>query len=1518
MNGTGGSALTDADFSVSGTNLIAISSVDHVVGHAEVIVTLAGNLNSTDSSFTISCVAASVFDEDEMEACSSVTAVEVYGLPEDTAGPTVTFVDFLSNTEVAVEFDEMINEATMVSSNFTLASSAVGDTTTITSVEAFGEGVVLTASAASMGFGTGNTVTVSTGVTDVVGNAAIEVTEVILPLLVISEVKLASLTDSSDEFIEIYNPSDTDFDLGSTGAQTVFLHVWDGTDDIEVPLSLFTSSIPASGFFLIGTSQTGGSVSTDATYSTAVADLGSDGAVYLSLSETAITQVIDLVGWGSSFFSEGSAFPAPSAGESIERKALDNSTAAMMATGGEDEFSGNSTDENENSTDFVEQSIPVPQNTSSSTEFAAGEGFNDDGDTELPDVYYSYPSAGVSNIEESLDTIYVLFTETVDEDTLAGDNVSLTASADPATNLLACVYDPYSPYGSFLECAINEASLPLDSAETYTFAISTGVTDLAGNPLIEAYNFEFNVTAGFSLDSSEVPYVTGTHPYNGDVSFDANSSYFYIYFNIEMDTSTLNSANITLFDLTAGEFVSLGAFTSFTSYYTNDAVYIDVSDVEFTAGSEYELVVGTGVQSADEVAMLASDDVIFTVSSDEDLTAPEVVGSSPTDEEIGVFVGTSYFSISIDDVLDTTDVNTDTVKLMNGSDEMDADVSYSSALGVIEVTIEDVLDAYTEYELQLIADPDAAAVTSVTGALLADGDGTADGVHRITFTTGAGDTDSPYISYAMATQSKVYVVFSEGMNDTNVIDVDNYILESPIGTSVSLTALGGATATFDDESYTLIIEGVSLTADDSFTISVADVADGSGNAIDPLYDEASGTVYDEAEYDPGDDTFSDESWDMPSGFDEEDYGYVPQPYAWPSNSLAGFESSYYLYVPITSQIPSDDDSGKIIVTFPAGTDVSGAVNPASSWTNQDVNYDAPGTIEVESMTVDENARTVSVTLSEATTCDDGNVFPCSGTEYDSVSIEIDGIINPTSPRGYDTEGYSVDVQTMDGSTLLESFISYPYYISEAGENSLTVNLTAAGAEDGTATIEAWGYSTGSFSFESADFIGGSATAVMEGVPDGDYWLWTEAFLDLDDDSEDDYLGVASGIYVTVSGDTATEMEFIDIGSLAEVTVNVSGAVGKNVDVSAYGPGWQSEQIESTTGDDDVELRLQDGDWWIYVWPHYDDSIGYVTSDYITPNTVYVNVEDGVVTEDSGTSDDGIIEMPLVAADNAVPFSVVDQDDLPIASAWVWISDINNGFWSYGQTTIDGEVTLNMNAGTFRVGVYVEGLPQSEEHTMTVSEDGEIFMDGSDTAVETVELVARVPSNAISGTVSDGASPVSGASVYAFCTDGCVGNSYSWSMTDTNGAYTFYVDNGTWQVGAYIPGYGYAEEQTVTIADSDQSGVTLQPDPDAVFFTISGTVCEAEEGSIDCSEGEGLGGVYINAWSEEEGGGWNYTTSSADGTYEVRVPAADNYYIEAWDSNLGSWMGLSGLDASAADVTGADVIVVDPVDVTARG
>ncbi len=177
--------------------------------------------------------------------------------------------------------------------------------------------------------------------------------------IVISEIQVAGDV-ASDEFVELYNPTNQPIDL--TGWR---LYRKNSAGTIANIIASMSGSIPAYGYYLVAHDSYNGTTPRDAGYSNSSTTITEDNGIFLLDNAT---NLIDMVGMGASTDAELFGTLIPITGESVERKALPNSTIITMDTNGIHALLGNGEDTNNNGSDFTDRTVPQPQNTQSTIE----------------------------------------------------------------------------------------------------------------------------------------------------------------------------------------------------------------------------------------------------------------------------------------------------------------------------------------------------------------------------------------------------------------------------------------------------------------------------------------------------------------------------------------------------------------------------------------------------------------------------------------------------------------------------------------------------------------------------------------------------------------------------------------------------------------------------------------------------------------------------------------------------------------------------------------------------------------------------------------------------------------------------------------------------------------------------------------------------------------------------------------------------------------------------------------------
>lgn len=181
--------------------------------------------------------------------------------------------------------------------------------------------------------------------------------------VVISEIQTSGAT-STDDFIELYNPTSSDISLGD---MRLVKRTSTGNTDTDIVAFTASDIIPAHGYFLWCNNALSVLLSCDKSSTDSISNSNS---IAIRNEPANTGTIIDAVTFGTPDFplGEGVSLSVPIASTSVERKAKNTSTQSSMGSGGADELQGNGEDTNDNSLDFVMRSISQPQNSLSNKE----------------------------------------------------------------------------------------------------------------------------------------------------------------------------------------------------------------------------------------------------------------------------------------------------------------------------------------------------------------------------------------------------------------------------------------------------------------------------------------------------------------------------------------------------------------------------------------------------------------------------------------------------------------------------------------------------------------------------------------------------------------------------------------------------------------------------------------------------------------------------------------------------------------------------------------------------------------------------------------------------------------------------------------------------------------------------------------------------------------------------------------------------------------------------------------------
>lgn len=455
-----------------------------------------------------------------------------------------------------------------------------------------------------------------------------------------------------------FNPS-VDLEGGELFTATVFTGVedaagnnlaadfiWSFTTEIppDVTPPTVVSTVPANGALGIAI---GGNIT--ATFSEAMNAASITTASFtLSDGVTPVTGVVTYAG--------GTAMFNPSAD-------LDSSTVytATITTGAEDEAGNNL------AANFV-------------WTFTTG----DPGDVTLPTVSVVNP-LNLSISVSTITSVTATFSEAMDPATISTSTFTLTDGTTPVLgavtyNGLTATFDPFGM---------------LDDSTLYSARITTGATDLAGNPLASDFAWVFT--------TERRPAVTATVPANGGLNIPVTAKVA-VQFTKAMGAASFTSSTFVVRE--GGNEVA-GAI----SVIGPSAVFDPASNL--LPNTAYTVTVTTGVTDTSGNHMTADFVWSFTTGSTVDVTPPTITATDPVDAATGVDDDKqirAFFSES----MDLSTLNTTTFTVSTGGINHPGTVEYSGTIVTFKPTAGNFYQHNTVYTARITT-----AATDISGNAIA-------------------------------------------------------------------------------------------------------------------------------------------------------------------------------------------------------------------------------------------------------------------------------------------------------------------------------------------------------------------------------------------------------------------------------------------------------------------------------------------------------------------------------------------------------------------------------------------------------------------------------------------------------------------------------------------------------------------------------------------------------------------------------------------------------------------------------
>lgn len=1180
-----------------------------------------------------------------------------------------------------------------------------------------------------------------------------------------------------------------------------------------------------------------------------------------------------------------------------------------------------------------------------------------------PMVMFSGPPDGMQNVAV-FENIRVGFNQPMDASTIndanaadAGSNVYLTTddgTTKVAGSVTYCANNTSPGCSSLFSMDSNTVLFVptgnLASSTFYTLVITSAVKGqggqaVQGNIAGGGHKISFS-TSGGNLNIASFgtsgqfmpPYVKSMTPAPGMI-VGGNVS-LTVEFNEAMNSESINTTNIKLFNITNGASTEVTLTGSNITLDSNERRFVTISHSLLSAGT-YEARVLGGAKNASNISMRPpanAADIAFRSSftvSGSDSTVPTIYPSVASGTT-GLAVNNA-FTFGFNEQLLFNTVNTTNITLSRGATSVGVTVKYDSGLNNVFVVPNTALAPNTVYTL-------------VLGSSVTDAAGNAIATSSYTYTTGNADTVAPSLREAQCDDYTCKFFFTEPMNRASQVDGASSWVSSTLNHLRLALTQGGAdkivTSTaisYDSVNFVITATGVGLTPANAggadFSVTISGVTDLSGNQMAAT--TLAGPVKDSKQtfgsFDGGG-MFAPPTTEFTGGtigggefkpmgfgsFTVDQFSLGQADMAFPFNSTASQDANVFQVKFNPGVVVANGD--KVVITFPAGTTIANAALDTFSPFYSDFNQFAAGVVTGTAVAVDTVARKITVTLGVSST-------PAAN---DSLTIDLRKITNPAIPKDPSTGGYTVTLQLTNnaGTTVKASKTSMPYFIMAGGTNTLNVEVVAGvntstptSGANGTVFMHGGGPSgpmDKNITLTNGVISAVDGTSATGGISftslaNGCYFLGTDPFVTL---GGLDYFGQMSPEPICLNGSASTTKYILlspatSGGGSVTATIKFAGITnfgGVDIDIFAGGPGrfvvkTLSGVTTSLAAGYDIKLPAN-GQWFIGVGPSMPkgasaskptslpgvppapitlevSGLGGGTPALSRPSSMPLGP--GVAFND--TTD--IVTFTFATADKVVTGTVKDGSGNPLSSIEVFMHRQGFGAPVFGTTNASGTFSLSLSDyGSYEIGVFKDGMPPSFKQ-LEVRADGadagtaiDVFLQGTQiTGSNPLVLTLKKASYTISGKVLDSSNnAVSYAPVFA--SDGS-GNSV-FGQTGSDGSYSVYVDAGTWAVRAELPPSKTGDTcgsflKVITVTTESKSSQNITPSTDTCY-TLSGSVTV---GSATLNNAP----LFIEEWDTGNsrpvpGGIKRGTVTNASGAYSLKVVGNKTYRIGTLDSTYG--------------------------------
>lgn len=367
-------------------------------------------------------------------------------------------------------------------------------------------------------------------------------------------------------------------------------------------------------------------------------------------------------------------------------------------------------------------------------------------DLSAPRVVLTDPADGEEGL--ALDTeLYATFSEEMDPETLTVSTVTVTGPG-------AAVVPGRVLYDALTQQVVFTPEDDLSADTTFIATITTGATDLAGNPLAEDHVWTF------TTPDMEAPTVVDTDPEDGDVDVGIDAE-LYATFSEPMDPATIDASSFAL--TTAG-----GSPVAGTIRY-DDLTQTGTFTPALDLPSETTYIATITTDATDLAGNPLEEPYVWTFTTP-DIDAPTVILTDPEDEAEDLGTDTLVHAVFSEDMLPSTISELSFALEDPDGVAVEGEVSYDVDSQTATFSPDSDLDPETTYTATI-----AAGVADLSGNAMEE-------PYVWTFSTGDD------LSIDLGSLDAFVVVAGAGLTNSNASGVTT--LGGDVGLSPSATCLG--------------------------------------------------------------------------------------------------------------------------------------------------------------------------------------------------------------------------------------------------------------------------------------------------------------------------------------------------------------------------------------------------------------------------------------------------------------------------------------------------------------------------------------------------------------------------------------------------------------------------------------------------------------------------------------------------------------------------------------------------------